>query len=134
MRRSVRFVAPVLLFAGVGLVAYAVVTGSASVALWALVPVVHGRSAPFVVGVVLLLLGFFALPLGSFLGSEDGPPPEEKPTAGSGSAQGGGVVLIGPVPIFFGAWRAAPGWIRWAIALVVGATMLLLLVIAWQLG
>lgn len=128
-----RFVAPVLLLAGVGLVAYAVVTGSASVALWAIVPVVHGSSAPFLVGVVLLLLGFFALPLGSFLGSEDGPSADEAPTPGAGSARGAGVVLVGPVPIFFGAWRSAPDWIRWAIALAVGAAMLVLLVIAWQL-
>ncbi len=133
-RAPLRLVGPLLLAGGVGLIVYAITTGSASVALWVVVPVVSGGSALFLAGVGLVLLGFLALPFGLGGGDEEPGPPE--PTAARGPAESGvgGLLLVGPVPIFFGSWKATPRWVRWTLALVAGLALVLLLIVALGLA
>jgi uncharacterized membrane protein len=110
-------VVPLLLFlAGGALIVDAVVRGSASVAVLVILPVVFGGSAEFLIGVVLLLVGFVALPL-AFV-------PYEEPTAAAGpraraeapTAEVGGLLLIGPVPVFFGSWKTVSTRTKLAVA------------------
>jgi uncharacterized membrane protein len=111
--RGLRVVAPAFLAAGVAAVAYAVAAGGAQVGLFLVFPVVFGDSWLFYGGVLLLLVGLFALPL-SFAGDAEVVP---LPTPGASTAGGsGGLVLIGPVPIFFGSWRAVSRRTRIAVA------------------
>jgi len=97
------------LVAGIGLIAFSVAEGQASLALLLIFPVLSGSSLPFLGGVVLLILGFITLPIGLAEGWEE---PSTSPGALSSSSQnhseggaGGGLVLIGPFPILFGSWR-----------------------------
>lgn len=117
---------------GAGLLADAVVTGGARVSLFLVFPVVSGGSAEFLLGLVAFVLGLFTLPL-ALATSETlvGDDAREGP----GGGLRGGVVLVGPVPIFFGDWRAAGrrDYFVWA---VVGSLVLGLLVavaLAWAL-
>ncbi len=119
--------------AGGALLAYAVASGSARVALVLVVPVIGGTSAPFLGGVLLVIGGIVALPFAL------APDVEEMATrAPTGPTQpptswgGGGVVLIGPVPIFWGGWRDASRRTRWAVA-GVGAALTLGVGLAWWL-
>jgi len=122
---------------GAGLVVDAVVHGRALISLVVFVPVISGSSGEFLVGVVLLVAGLFVLPLTLWEPSEIGPflpgdaDPAE-PSRGS-TMEGGGLVLVGPVPIFFGSWRNVSRRTRWVVALV-GALVLGLLVLGFVLA
>ncbi len=122
----------VLLTAGVGLVADAVVRGGASVALVAIVPVVSGSSAEFLVGVVLLLVGFLTLPLAFVPLFEDEPTPSGGATTAheAPNEEVGGLLLVGPVPVYFGAWKDVSRRTK-ALTALLGAVLLALLV--WAL-
>jgi uncharacterized membrane protein len=113
------------LVAGVALVAVSVVKGGANVALLVIVPVVSGSSLTFLLGVVLLVVGFLALPFAVAEGWGETPPALPSngtaPPAGQGGV--GGVVLIGPVPIVFGSWKGISRRTRWWLALA-GAVLL----------
>ena len=93
-----------LFFGGLVLVADAVRRGSASLSLILIVPVISGSSAEFVLGAIALFAGILALFV-SFTGPWEVVP--AGPTEGGGSGGSGGVVLIGPIPIFFGSARPA---------------------------
>ncbi|MGA8275744.1 MAG: DUF131 domain-containing protein [Thermoplasmata archaeon] len=131
MRRS-GWVPVVLLAAGMVLIVDAVVRGAASVALVAIIPVISGSSTEFLVGVVLLLVGFLSVPL-AFLSFDQ--PPETgaalDPRARGETPTGevGGLLLVGPVPIFFGSWKSVSLRAKVAVA-VVGAILLIVLVLA----
>lgn len=124
-RWMARVVGPVLLLLGLIVVLYSVLRGSASVSLLLIVPVVSGTSALFLVGVVLLFFGILLLPFAFAAGWEierrpyaapgrhQGPAPADEITGG-----GGGLVLLGPVPVFFGSWRNPSRAAYWAAALV----------------
>jgi uncharacterized membrane protein len=124
--------APVLLSAagivgGFALVAAAVAEGGARLDLVVVFPVVSGSSGLFLGGVLLVVLGFFSLPFTLAAGG-GGEGPEERldgPNAGPASSGGsGGVLLLGPVPIFFGAARGVSRRARWtAVAVGVGLTI-----------
>ena len=118
---------PVVLIAGgIGLVALSVLRGDAQLFLVVIVPIVYGGSLLFVSGVLLFLAGIFLLPLAFEPAAE-----ESVPTSDEGSRIGtGGVVLIGPVPIFFGAWRTAPAWVKVLLAALGGAALIALVVVA----
>jgi len=129
--RAVGLAGIALLGAGVALLADAVLRGGATVSLVVIVPVVSGSSGEFLLGVVCLVAGVFLLP---FLGFELGPPGEETlppPSARASTpseSSSGGLVLIGPVPIFFGAWRSVPTRTRRWVAIAGGIVLVLFLV------
>jgi uncharacterized membrane protein len=120
----------VVLVAGAAFLVDAVLHGRASLTLVVIVPVLSGGSAEFLLGVVLLVVGLFLLPLAFWEPVESEPLPSgpETPVAAPPSAGGaGGVVLLGPVPIFFGTWKNVSRRVR-LLAAVVGAVVLALLV------
>ncbi|HYA58251.1 MAG TPA: DUF131 domain-containing protein [Thermoplasmata archaeon] len=123
---------------GVALLADAVARGAAHLTLVVIIPVFSGSSAEFLAGSLLLVLGIFTLPFSLAIGgSEEEPPlpatsePPEEPSLGP-TAAGGGVILVGPFPIFFGGWKGVPRRVRWAAALVgVGLTLVALAIVLW---
>lgn len=130
--RAAALVPVLLLAAGVGLVAVALAEGGASLALVLVVPVVVGRSLEFALGVLLLIAGLLTLPLAF-------PPPATSDEVGAGSPPGGassdvgGLVLIGPVPIFFGRYRSLPTRTRVLVA-ILGALALVAAAVALALA
>ncbi len=75
-----------------------------------------------IVGFMLIILGFFLVALGMIrfvLEAEEEHPPYK------GKVKGGGVILIGPIPVVFGTDK------RYALILMVLAIALMLLAIIW---
>ena len=127
--RPAAWIPVALLVTGAGLVVDAVARGGASVALVVVFPVVFGASTEFFFGAVLLFFGFVSLPLalGFTLVHEE----EGAPLPGRGEAppaEVGGLILIGPVPLFFGRSGRVSRRARIAVA-VVGAALLVGLVL-----
>jgi uncharacterized membrane protein len=120
VRSVLPFLGLACLAAGVILLIEAVRTGGARLFLFLIFPVLSGSSLAFGLAVVFLVIGLFLLPL-VFVRGE----PSEIPAAGTVAAGpssspeeggAGGLVLIGPVPIFFGSWRRRPPIsYRWAV-------------------
>jgi uncharacterized protein (TIGR00304 family) len=127
------------LFAGAALLADATLHGRANLSLVVIVPVLSGGSGEFLLGVVLLLVGLFLLSWAFWEVAEsptgvsplEGPEGPETTPPGSGMV-GGGVVLIGPVPLFFGGWKNVSRRAR-LVAAVVGAAVLVLFVVGFVL-
>ncbi len=123
-----------LLAAGVGLVTMAVLTGEATLYLLLVVPVVTGSSPLLLLGVACLFLGFLSLP---FALATSGFEREEPLPHGSAEPAGasecwGGVVLVGPLPLFFGRWRGMRGRGYW-LAVLAGALLVVvaLAILLW---
>jgi uncharacterized membrane protein len=121
--RLVALVPAALLVAGAALVALAVISGSATVGLAVIVPFVIGRSLDFALGVLLILAGFLVLPLAFGAGDEE-PSGVEGPAGASWG--GGGIVVVGPVPFFFGSWRSLSARTRLIIAVAIAAIFVLI--------
>jgi uncharacterized membrane protein len=127
--RAGGLVALAALLAGFALVGLAVWQGRAELTLVLIVPVVSGSSPEFLAGVLLVILGFFGLVASWWLGAKPaGLPPAGTSTFDVGSGSGG-VILLGPVPLFFGSWKGVSRRTRWILALV-GAAILVLFVLA----
>jgi len=131
--RALALVPIVLLGAGAALVVASVLGGGATVSLVVIVPVVSGRSVEFLLGFAALGAGFLCLPLLFGAGPEEAAAmpsataPSPTPSAGTSSA--GGLVLVGPVPIFFGSWRNVSARTRWWVALAGAAILVVFLVL-----
>jgi uncharacterized protein (TIGR00304 family) len=124
--------------AGLGLIAYAIGAGSAQLSLLLVFPVVSGSSLPFLLGVLLTFLGLVGLMASLSVGARYVPEDAEAtegsaPGTPAGSGAAGGVVLLGPVPIFFGA--AKPFGRRYYLLALFAAVVLFaaVLVLAWLL-
>jgi uncharacterized membrane protein len=134
MRSVVRLVGPVCLVFGVLLLVDAVATGAAHLFLVVVVPVLTGTGPLFLLSLVLVVVGFLFLPL-AFVGeglpaAPVGPTGAATPEPVDDRGASGGMILVGPVPIFFGAWRRNPPIsYRWALllGLVLAAVAVLLL-------
>lgn len=140
---TLRRLAGLVLAGGAALVAYAVWLGQAEVGLFVVFPFLVGHGPVALAGMVLLFAGFVAL----FFAFAVGPPawpgdrggwgpvhgpgrsreaaergPEQPPEGdrSASRAEGGGVVLIGPIPIVFGTDR------RWAVLAALGGVLLVL--------
>jgi uncharacterized protein (TIGR00304 family) len=117
-----------LLAAGIGLVVWAALHGGATAYLIVVFPVIAGDSGLFLLGVLLIVVGLLMLPfallasdLSEGKGRRTSPPPPSIST--------GGVILIGPVPILFGAWKNISSRQRWALAILGVALLALVLVV-----
>ncbi|MCI4326103.1 MAG: DUF131 domain-containing protein [Thermoplasmata archaeon] len=122
-----RWLGPALLVLGVALVIAAVATGAARLVLVVVIPVFVGGTSPlFLGGIVALFGGLLLLPL-TFGGAFELDRSESEPTEGEETPRAGGLVLIGPVPIFFGAWKRPTQRTVW-IAVAIGAALLVLAV------
>lgn len=126
-----RSLVPVGLFVvGGALVTVAVLAGRATASLVVILPVLSGSSVEFLLGVACLIAGFLALPFAGIGAIDPSPPPADEATEDPMSTEPefGGIILIGPLPVFFGAWRDVPTRTRYA-AMVAGALLLLALVV-----
>jgi len=65
-------------------------------------------------GIILILIGFLLVFVGSFILA----------AGGEGNVEGGGVIMIGPIPIVFGTGRGA----------TVAAVLALILMVLWIIG
>jgi len=121
----VRWLGPALLGLGVVLVVAAVATGGAHLVLVVVIPVFVGGTSPlFLGGIVAVFAGLLLLPL-TFGGTFELDRSESEPTEGEESTRAGGLVLVGPFPIFFGKWKNPTPRTVW-IAVAVGAALLVL--------
>jgi uncharacterized protein (TIGR00304 family) len=129
MRRS-GWVPIGLLALGIVLIVDAVIRGSATVTVVAIVPVLTGSSVEFLAGVVCLLIGFLSLPF-AFYSLELAPDSEldARPHGETPPEEVGGVLLVGPIPIFFGSWKSAP--LRTKVAVGVVGAIVLIALLAW---
>lgn len=91
-------------------------------------PVPTGTSDLFLLGVVLIIVGLFVMPFTLFASEprEGGAVPPLNPPS---SVTTGGVILIGPVPILFGAWKNISSRQRWALAILGTALLVAVLVV-----
>lgn len=129
---------PIVLWAlGVALIADSVIRGSARVSLVVVVPVVSGQSIEFLLGVVAVFAGFLTLPWLFLLEEErpgrspeaPGAAPTPPPLPSSSHVGGGGLILIGPVPILFGGWRTVSRRTRWWLAIAGAAIVVAFLMV-----
>lgn len=75
-------------------------------------------------GIVLIILGFFLVAFGIMLSAKESAGLEERgQEPGEVKVKGGGVILIGPVPVVFGTDK------RYALLLMILAIVLMLLAI-----
>jgi uncharacterized membrane protein len=127
--RLSRLLSPALLVVGVALLADALARGGASVALVVVIPVFFGTSTEFFLGVAFLFVGIATLPLAFGYTWETGLPSddEEHVRPETPPAEVGGLLLIGPLPIFFGRWKGA-GRRAWIAAAVAGTVLLVIAV------
>jgi uncharacterized membrane protein len=122
-----RWLGPGLIILGVVLVVAAVATGSAHLVLVVILPVfVGGASLLFLGGIAAIFVGLLLLPL-AFGGAFELDRSDDPPAGGEATSSAGGLVLLGPIPIFFGAWKSPSQRTVW-IAVAVGAALLLLAV------
>jgi len=120
------------LLSGAALIVDSLLRGTAQASIILIVPVLSGNSPEFLIGT---LLGFLGL-VGVFVtwGTTD---LEAPPEPGPGARGAGGVVLIGPVPIFFGEWKAMGrrGFWGWVVAGAIATALLALLAaVLWLRG
>jgi len=127
-------VSAIALLAGVALIVQSVLDGGANVTLIVIIPIISGYSLFFLLGVVLLFVGFLSLP---FAFASDDPelpltPPGAADSSPKASGGVGGFVLIGPVPILFGNWkgvsRRTQAWL-----VVVGAVLFIAAIVGFVL-
>ena len=130
----------VLFGAAIGLIAFSLLHGGATAGVFLIFPFIAGSSPSLAAGVLLLVVGFFALffalaRMGSLEEQEEEGPSLRSGGAGSTTAgprapssrmSYGGFLLIGPVPVVFG---NRPGWLPYLIALA-AVTLLAVLVFA----
>jgi uncharacterized membrane protein len=117
-----------LLVAGAALVVYSVLRGLATVGILVVIPFVVGSSASLAVGVFLIAVGFLTLP---FAFAEVEWEDEDRSPVRSGSSRTSGVVVVGPIPFFFGTWRELPRWVPIAVSVAGGAVLAVWLLLAF---
>lgn len=127
MVSGIRWVAPALLLAGVGLLVASVLAGNAHAALVVIFPVVTGSSAGFLAGLLLVVLGLLALPLTVSVGADP------DPRRGDEVEEAGGVLLFGPIPIFVGGWKGAGrrAYGAWALVGLVLSVLAVVVFLLW---
>ncbi len=131
--RLVRLVGPVLLIVGLVVLAVGFLQGEATLMLFIIFPVVTASGLWSVLGIILIVAGFFLSFLGVASTIEPVPMPPPSPPEPSAAAppapaaaqkRWGGIVLLGPIPILFG---SDPKFAWWMV--LVGALLLVGLVV-----
>jgi uncharacterized protein (TIGR00304 family) len=123
--RLAALAATLLLAAGVALIVVAVLQRTTQFAIVVFVPVFFTTSWELPVGVFLVIAGAFATlvavaPAGSE-GLAGAAPAEDRST--------GGLVLIGPIPIFFGSMTRLSRRARWTVTVLCVAVFVALLIL-----
>jgi len=104
----IRLISLSMIVSGILLVIYGITSGEMQVALFLIFPVIYGTGIVGLISILLIFLGFFL----AFLFFAIFPHPIEEPyepmeieqpqMEKKSRIKGGGVVLIGPIPIVFG--------------------------------
>jgi uncharacterized protein (TIGR00304 family) len=129
---------PALLVAGFIVVVAAVLTGAATLTLFVFIPIISGNSVLLILGLLLIVGGFFLLPLMvvDLPGEDEAPsnalPPAAGRTPSSGSS--GGFVLIGPIPIVWGSWNARERRVVYGLALILGIILTIIALVIVFVG
>ena len=133
MKSLKRFLPVLLLVSGCALLAVSVIMGDVTLFLFVVLPVFTGNGPLFVVSIILLLAGFFSLPL-IFAGDEEF---LLSPHSGSANLQNkerdksriraGGVIFIGPIPILVAGDGRTAFYTMLLATIVISVLMLLLL-------
>lgn len=111
-----------MIVTGLLMIVVAALTGEVEFALFLIFPIIYGTGI-LAIGGILLIFGGILLTFFSVLPGVPG----VGETADGGRVRGGGVVLVGPVPIVFGSdWNMALLAIVLTIVLVVVVFLLLL--------
>ncbi|MDH7509044.1 MAG: TIGR00304 family protein [Methanomassiliicoccales archaeon] len=127
LRLPIRLVSLAMILSGILLVVYGIASGEMQVALFLIFPVIYGTGILSLISLLLIFIGFFLTFLSFAIPPErievpyetmemERPCSEEKP-----HVKGGGVVLIGPIPIIFGSDAKMA-----VIAMVLAIAMILL--------
>jgi uncharacterized membrane protein len=93
------------------------------VALVVVIPVVYGHSPVLASGIGLVVLGLVVAMLAASTWTEERDPAGVAKGDGSGGYRTGGVLLIGPVPIVWGAGASLSRRARWALAALGGGLL-----------
>jgi uncharacterized protein (TIGR00304 family) len=127
--RLVRLAGPGLFLAGLAALAMGFVQGEATLSLFLVFPVITATGAWSILGIVLMIAGFFVFFLtwsGPIEAPVRAPPaaaaPPSVPTPGG--RRWGGVLFLGPIPVVFGSDQKVARWM-----LVVGLLLFVGLVV-----
>jgi len=122
--RLARLAGPALFLAGVALLAVGFLENEATLSLFVIFPVITATGVWSIVGILLMIAGFFLVFLTWPVGAEPRPVPPspvatppsqgEAPAAPAPARRWGGVVFLGPVPLVFG---SDPKVTRWMLLL-----------------
>lgn len=120
---NIRFLSMICFFSGVFFIVYGVLNGDVEVGVFFIVPFLVGSGIPAFLGFILIFIAFFLFMCSSFddwVGAEDSVfGGQDAQLTEKTSVSGGGVVLIGPIPIVFGSnWRIAVVMMVLAIVLI----------------
>lgn len=122
----------ILLICGVALLGYSVTSGEGNAAVIVFIPVYYGSGLYSFLGVLCIMMGLFFAFFGiaaqmedlvDYNGSSKPQPSQPGGPRTQKSIKGGGVVLIGPIPIIFGSDA------KTAMALVLMAIVLIIIVV-----
>lgn len=133
LRLPIRSISLSMIVAGIFLVIYGIMKGEMQVALFLIFPVIYGTGIIGLIAVLMIFLGFFLVFLSFAIPSQRVEEPygsieiERPQTEKKSQVKGGGVVLIGPIPIVFGSDA------KMAIVVMVLAIVLILLAILFFL-
>jgi uncharacterized protein (TIGR00304 family) len=128
------FLAALLIICGIALLGYSVSTGEGGAGVFFIIPVFYGSGIYSFLGVLCIMVGLFLAFVGIAAqmkemegyeepsGTQPSRTTEPKPQK---SIKGGGVVLIGPIPIIFGSDA------KTAMALVLMAIVLIVIVVVF---
>jgi uncharacterized membrane protein len=123
--RGVAIAAALLLIAGVATLALAVVEKTTSFAIVVFLPVFYSTSWELPVGTIFVMLGVLA----AFAAVSGGAP--DSSTSHEASASSGGLVVIGPLPIFLGSFRDLSPRVRTIVTILCVIAFLAALVAVW---
>lgn len=140
----------ILIITGFSLLAYSISQGDSNISLIFIFPVVIGGGALGSLGILMLIVGIFLLPITFFYyktrrymgGYRDRTPHSRGETRKNihrdrgrwemeslgGRTRGGGVIFIGPIPIVFGSDKGIAKWMI-VVGVIIAVIMLLMFVL-----
>ncbi len=136
--RPVQLAGPALLVAGLASLAYGMVQGEATLSLFVIFPIITATGGWAILGIALLVAGFFVFFLTGFRPTDTVAAPAvpaTSPGAGTGvparSHRWGGVVFLGPFPVVFGSDAKVTRWMLVAGLVLFVALAVLTVIALW---
>ncbi len=135
--RLVRLLGPAVFLAGVVSLAVGFLENQATLSLFVIFPVVTATGPWSILGIVLMIVGFFLFFLTWSAPVEMPPPPSPSlppptgvlPVPATSARRWGGVVFLGPIPVVFGSDQKVTQWML-ILGVALFVALLVLTVIA----